>query len=46
MPTISNTIKTIVQSEEPLLEDEDVDPRELGELLPKIFREKNIVSHG
>lgn len=36
IPTISNTIKIIVQNEEPLLEDEDVDPRELGELLLKI----------
>lgn len=36
IPTISNTIKIIVQNEEPLLEDEDVDPRELGVLLLKI----------
>ena len=36
MPTISNTIKIIVQNEEPFLEDEDVDPRELGVLLLKI----------
>lgn len=36
IPTISNTIKIIVQNEELLLEDEDVDPRELGVLLLKI----------